>query len=304
MFGFFKKSKGYPLPTSYSSFINKDEYNQIIFLCTKYFSDAGIKIIDIKEGEILIESGEETKHCYLDNLVRKVYEHDKSEWPGIIKKHFDILKTDPNAYKYFFKDFEYASELLRVLIKPIDILEAHQMQDFVYRVDFPETYTMLVIEYDNSFSFCSRENIAEWNVPDKELFKIAIANNPTDEVEAKKYLFLDKFTGFMFFSGDYAAGMLLDIENNAEYAIGPYGSMVAIPAKGFAFAAPIESAEILDLLTAVQKAVINSYNEDQGNISPNFYWYWDKKFVKFPVREEGEKTFIRLPNDLKEMLKS
>lgn len=241
-------------------------------------------------------------HCYLDNLVRKLYEQDKNEWPGIVQKHFDVLKTDPNAYEYFFKDFEYASQLLRVLIKPMDILEAHQMQDFVCRVDFPGTYTMLVIEYDNNFRFCSRENIVEWNVPDEELFRIAIANNPNDEVEVKQYLFLDKFTGFMFFSGDYAAGMLLDMENNADSAIGTYGSLVAVPAKGFAFAAPIENAEIMDLIAAVQDAVINSYNEDQGNISPDFYWYYDKKFEKFPVREEGERAFIRMPDELIEML--
>jgi len=302
MFSFFKKDKGYRLPTSYSSFINREQYNGIISLCKNYLTEAGIRIIEINEGEILIDSGEEEKHCYLDNLVRKIYEHDKREWPGIVERHFAVLKTDNNAYKYFFTDFEQASQLLRALIKPMDILETHQMQDFVYRVDFPETYTMLVLEYDNNFRFCSRENITEWNIPDEELFRIAIDNNPNDEVEAKEYLFLDKFTGFMFFSGDYAAGMLLDMENNADYAIGTYGSLVAVPAKGFAFAAPIKGGDILDLLTAVQDTVINSYNEDQGNISPNFYWYYDKKFEKLPIREEREEAFIRLPDKLNEML--
>lgn len=301
MFRFFKKDKGYSLPETYSSFINKEEYNYIISLCKDYFAEAGTKIIDIKEGEIIIESGEEEKHCYLDNLVRKVYQQEKDIWKDVIYEHFDFLKEQPGAFNFFFKDFEYASPLLRAFIKPEDFFPDKTVE-YVHRIDFPETQTVLALEHDNKFRFCLREDIKEWGVPDEELFSIAITNNPNDEVEAKEYLILDKFTAYMFFSGDYAAGMLLDMENNFEYAIGTYGSLVAIPAKGFAFAAPIESADIMKLLETVLPTIESSFNEDQGNITQNFYWYYDKKFVKFPVLEDGEKAFIRLPEELKRLL--
>jgi hypothetical protein len=131
MFNFLKKNKGYSLPESYSSFVNKEEYNQIISICKTYFAEADIKIIDIKEGEIIIEEGEEEKHCYLDNLVRKLYQQDKSIWKNIVYEHFDFLKEKPGAYNYFFKDFEYASQLLRVFIKPEDFFPDNNV-DYVF----------------------------------------------------------------------------------------------------------------------------------------------------------------------------
>src|SRR5215203_2428155 len=222
MFSFFKKDKGYPLPDNYIAFINKEEYNQIIAISKQYFREGNIKIIAIKEGEIVIDSEEEQKYCYLDNLVRKLAQQDKNVWKDVVYEHFDFLKEHPGAYNYLFKDFEYASQLLRVLIKPEDFVPEKEVE-YVYRTDLPGTQTVLAVEYENQFRFCLRDDIKEWNVPDEELFEIAIANNLNDEVEAKEYLFLDKFTGYMFFSGDYAAAMLLDIDNTADFAIGTYG---------------------------------------------------------------------------------
>ncbi|HEV7330239.1 MAG TPA: hypothetical protein VGN63_04305 [Flavisolibacter sp.] len=300
MFNFFKKATRYPIPEKYTSLIGQEDYNLLIKLAKEHFAEEKAQIVSIRDGEIILESGEEEKHCYLDNLVRKLSACDKQEWKAILAAHFERLKDHSEAYTYFFKDFDYASGLLRAFIKPPEAFP-DTAANYVSRVDFPGTVTVLAIEYENQFRFCLRDESKQWEVPEEELFRIAIANNPKDEVNTEAWLFLDKFPGYMFFSGDYAAGMLLDMENNAAEAIGTYGSLVAIPSKELAIAAPIEDGNVLDLLQAVHPAVYKSYNEAQGNITTGFYWYYEGTFVPFPVREEGRHSVISLPEDLKNL---
>src|SRR5262249_16137591 len=151
-----------------------------------------------------------------------------------IYEHFDKLKDHTSAYNYLFKDLEYAAQFLRVLIKGADIHE-NQLDQFIHRCDFPETNTFLLIEFEEQFKYLIKEDIAEWSKTTDELFDIAIGNTPAEEIEVKQYSFCDKFLVYIFFSGDFSSSLMLDLAARAEFAIGSYGSMIAIPAKGTSF---------------------------------------------------------------------
>lgn len=304
MFKFFEKDKGYPLPKDYASFISKEQYNYIIETSKDYFIENNYEIIDVQEGDILVRwKTDEELHCYLDNLIRKLYQRDKSVWKNIIYEHFQSLKPNDEAYNYFFKDFEYTSKLLRVMIKPEDFFSASERSNYVHLQHFPKTYTLLVIEFENQFRFVTNENIKEWNVSVDELFSIAIANNPNEEIEVKEYLFSDKFTVFSFFSGDYSAGLMLSLKECAEYAIGSYGSLIAIPTKGSAFVHPIETSDVMNLIEEIHPMIIKFYDEDPSNITTNLYWYYNEEITLFPIEQDEKGSFITLPDQLFEMFK-
>jgi hypothetical protein len=240
-------------------------------MALRYHTENGMKVVRTGEGEIVAEVNGEEQHRYLDNLVRLLHSGNRASWPQIVTEHFDKLRDHRPAYNYLFKDFEYAAPLLRVLIKGQELYK-NDLETFVYRKDFPGTNTFLVLEYEQQFRYLTKTDIAEWAKPEEELFAHAIANTPAHEVEIKEYTYCGKFPVFIFFSGDYSASMMLDLNAKSDFAVGTYGSLIAIPTKGTAFVHPIESGDITELVGALTPTVEKFYNEDPGSITTNFYW--------------------------------
>jgi hypothetical protein len=308
LFDIFKKSKKHKLPESYEGVISRDDYNEVIEIAIDYHKKNGLEITSIEEGTIIIDLDDtgNQQHRYLDNLVRVLASNDKEKWREIICTHFDKLKYNSSALDYLYKDFDYAKQFLRVLIKgenfhfgdsSIDI-----KSEYVCQVDFPKTLTLLIIEFENQFHYVRKDKIGEWEISESELLKVAIENIPDEEVEAKQYEFANKFTVYIFFSGDFSASLILDIVNRADYSIGTFGSLIAIPTKGTAYAHPIESGDILELIEVLNPTIIGFYNDDPGSITTNYYWYFDNKFQVFPKGEDEKGTYITMPDDLFEIL--
>ncbi|OCX51080.1 hypothetical protein BEL04_20405 [Mucilaginibacter sp. PPCGB 2223] len=206
LFDFLRKRKNYDLPTSYQDFITQEEYNLIINIILKYHSEKGFRVLRTGDGEIVVDINAEEQRYYLDNLVRTLSSNDKTFWKQLVTEHFDKLKVNKPAYDYFFKDFEYASQYLRAIIKHEDYLGNLELNvdDFIYRVDFPFTKSFLIFDFDNKFTYIKHTDVAEWNESTETLFEIAISNTPSDEITIEQYEFRDKFDVFLFLSGDYS----------------------------------------------------------------------------------------------------
>ena len=305
LFDFFKKNNKLKLPESYEGVVSQEDYNFMMETAIQYHKSKGTEIIKVDEGEIVGKVQDQEHHWYFDNLVRTLSNHKKTEWASVIHAHFDKLSKDSSAAtNFFFKDFEYAAPLLRILLKGKDFEFGRNESDYVYRSDLPETHTFLVMEFEQKFHYLKREDIVEWNKSEEELFQIAIENIPESEVEVKEYLFLDKFTVFIFFSGDFASAVMLDLPTWADYAIGPLGSLLAIPTKGTAFAHPIEGGNILELVEHLHEQVTDFYHNDPGSITTNYYWYYEGRFNIFPIDKDKNGRFVTLPDQLWQLLNS
>jgi hypothetical protein len=170
-------------------------------------------------------------------------------------------------------------------------------------VDLPETVTFLILDFHDQFHFIKRENIVEWNKSEVELFETGFANVSLEQIEISETLFKGLFNVFTFFSGDFSASFVIELEKNAGYAIGTHGSIVAIPAKGSAFVHPIENDEVMEVISALSDVTKKFFDEDPGNITTNFYWYHDGKFDLFPKEQvDKESPRIKWPLELKERL--
>ena len=298
----FKKNKDSGLPDKYKGIITPEDYQFALGIAKKYHAENGLKILRIDQGEIVAEVNGEEQHRFLDNLVRHLSAYEKKDWAAAIYEHFDKFKDHRRAFKYLYKDYEYAAQFLRVLIKDAGLYgdEQHRM---VCRCDFPGTTTFLVIEYEEQFAYVTRKDSVDWDKSDDELFVAAISNTPVEEVRVRKHQYCDKFPTYVFLSGDYSASLMLDLPFRLPVAFGTYGSMIAIPTKGTAFAHPIETADLMELVETLTPMIIKLYNEDPGNITTDFFWRYGDHVEKFPTGEDENGPYIRLPEDLLTLFK-
>jgi hypothetical protein len=210
------------------------------------------------------------------------------------------MKDVPFALDYLYKDFDYAAQFLKVLIKPDDFLQADV---FLKRTDLPGTFTFLVLDFNERFTYISVENAEEWDKPLDDLFEIAFANVANEGIDIKEILLEETYPVFAFFDGDFSASFIIELDRNAEFAIGSHGSVVAIPTKGSAFIHPIESKDVMQVVGVLAETMAPFYNEDPGCITMNFYWFHDGTFELFPsVPTEDGYTTIKLPPTLLERL--
>lgn len=303
MFGFlFNKNKPFDRkrPNFYEGIVTKEEYTKILQMSEEECKRIG-KITFIQAGTIKIsnpKAEEEEFTFHLDNLVRKCKYYEEQEWPTVIKNHFSRFPIDQSKAKFLLKDFEYARPLLKVLVRSAKTISA----DMVHRLDLPNTQTFLILDYDERFHFLKEEDIIEWQVPKVELFEIALANIAVEKIDIQEVHWKDEFELYTFFSGDFSASFMVELTKNAPFAIGEFGSVVAIPTKGSAFVHPLNSNTALAFITNFDAAFQSFYNQDEVPISKNYYWFYNGKFEVFEEEKNKDKTLISLPQILEKLL--
>ncbi len=321
MFNFFKEDNSNKIPDDYKHLMDQHAYESMLNTIVQYFKEKGEPVLKIENGFIVTIAEDENKqqHQYgLDNLIRAVAAAPKEDKEAVIYTHFNRLYYDMRPLEYFRKDYETAKQHLKILIKHDSILTQKGGKDVVYKVIFPGTCCVLVFDYDNKFTYLYNEMIKEWNKTTDELFEEALYNitredinvfglniNADEEHGSNKQPDDENAEAYVFMNGDFAASAIISIEHSAPFAIGKYGSIIAIPAKGAAIGAPINGRDVFKLLSPLSILVLKFFNENQGNITTNLYWYYENKFHLLPETPSKEKEgymAVLLPHTLLQLL--
>lgn len=302
IFDIFKKKKNNNLPEDYANLI--DEKGYIIFLnkCLSTLNDLGYKVTSSDNGDIIYEKEDSDEaHFYLDNLLRKYIQADLDKKDIEILTHFKKLSDQTKAYDYLCKDFDYAKQFLKVLLKADDILPDNE--DFVYQRNYPELLTFLVLDFEEQFHYIKKSEAYQWEIDESELFEIAKENISKEEIEIKQFNYHDKYDVFALFSGDFSASYTLLIEQELDFAIGRFGTLIALPTKGSVFLYVIETNDVLDVIGTIYSTIEQFFNEDPGNITLDFYWYFEGQFQLFnkTLNEDGSISFSK-PQKLNDLL--
>ena len=298
MFGFGKR-KTIVLPDSYKDLIDAKNYTVFLEKCLMTLKNLDYEVLSSKDGDITYTNSEGNEaHFFLDNLLRKYLQSDDKDKE--ILEHFSKLKDQTVAYNYLYKDFEYARQFLKILIKADDIIP--NIEAFVHLKKLPGLAVILILDFEEQFHFVQTVKASEWNISEEELFKIALENIKEETIEVKEYQYEDKFTVYILFSGDFSASSTLIIPEKFDYAIGEYGCLIALPTKGTVLLHPISTTDVLDLVITLYPTVENFFNEDPSNVTLDFYWFFNDFYYVFKkeVNEDGTIT-IGLPKELKEL---
>jgi hypothetical protein len=299
-----KETKYETIPDQYVHLINQDQYIIILEIIQDYLVQYG-QVTGLENGLISFEDLKgETQRFSLDNVIRKLNGQESESLENIIHEHFFSFFND-SENQFDFNNFDQIKDILVLRIYPDGYFESVNFQDrIISRVDFEDTKTTLVFDLPDKFRPVEMAEFENWKVSLDSVFAIAQQNVNKQDIQIYKQDYENGFELFAFYSGDYSASYLIDLKNNADFVIGKYGSLVAIPTKGSGFAHPINCNDISLVIGDIHDMIIKFYDEDPGQISVNYYWYYNDKFCKFPItiEEKGFRNY-HMPLELEKILK-
>jgi hypothetical protein len=307
MFNFFRKGRiDKKIPGDYKHIMDQPGYEKMVNISLGYFREKGDKVLSLTDGMLTVkgEDGKDLKYGF-DNLVRMLTGAQHEDWESIIYSHFNKINFADDAYNYFFKDYEHAKQYLRVLVKHEAIMDNEFAKDLVIRVDFPGTRTVLVFDYDNQFRYLKNEEIVDWNLTLPILFEEALNNVSSEEVNINKMTHEDGWDFYSFFSGDFSASRMIELERYFDFTVGQFGALVAIPTKGSTFVAPLNDNRVTARIETIAPLVAQFFEQDPGNITNNFYWVYQGEIESFPTQSTGDGyVTVKLPQSLVRLLDS
>ncbi|WP_375443893.1 hypothetical protein [uncultured Fibrella sp.] len=286
-----------------ADWLSVEEYNQILLLTISQLSLKGTIDLITDDGVVHVQfDGQKgPTRFYMDNLLRKCKATDPAEWEAMVIGHVKILPINNAAITYIYKDFEFAAPLLKVQVKPVGFAE-DIMEDCVYRQDFPQTNTFLVIDFDDALHYVRRSEIGEWEASDTYLFETALDNVAREKPDLSGHSLTDELPLYTLFHNDFAVACAIELTRNADEAVGPYGAVVNIPAKGSVFIHPLEADTVLDYIAASHEMVHGFYTEEVYTVNEEYYWYYEGQYSLFPMRVEGNQAYLSYPDRLRKLL--
>jgi hypothetical protein len=307
MLNFFRKKRfDKKIPPDYQHIMDQKGYEKLVDIAMNYFREKGEKVVSLQDGMLTVkgEDGKDLKYGF-DNLVRMLTGAQQDDWESIIYSHFNKINFSDDAYNYFFKDYEHAKQYLKVLVKHEAIMSNEFAKDLVLRTDFPGTRTVLVFDYDNQFRYLKAEEIAEWNLPAAVLFEEALSNVAAEELNINKMSHDDGWDFYSFFSGDFSASRMIELEKYFDFSMGQFGALVAIPTKGSTFVSPLTDNRVTARIEVIAPLVAQFFEQDPGNITNDFYWVYQGVIESFPTQSTGDGfVTVKLPQSLVRLLDS
>lgn len=307
MFNFFRRRRfDKKIPADYQHIMDQPGYERMLDIVFSYFREKGDKVVSLKDGMLTVKGDDEKDLKYgFDNLVRMLTGAEAEDWESVIYSHFNKINFSDDAYNYFFKDYEHARQYLKVLVKHNAILGNEFAKDLVIRTDFPGTCTVLVFDYENQFRYLKTEEVEEWQLSYEKLFEEALINVSTEELNINRMAHDDGWEFFSFFSGDFSASRMIELERYFDFALGQFGALVAIPTKGSTFVAPLTDNKVTARIETIAPLVSQFFEQDPGNITNNFYWVYQGVIECFPTQSAGEGfVTVKLPPSLVRLIDS
>ena len=312
MFGLFRRKKKvalpaqlpvYPLPHHLARWLTETDYNQIVRLAIEHLSLKGaIDLID-EQGVIHVwfTGQPASTRFYLDNLLRKCKATTPAHWEAVVAGHVRMLPLNSAAITYIYKDLDFAAPLLKVQVKPVGFAQ-DILHDCVYRQDFPQTNTFLVIDFEEALHYVRRSDMGEWEVSDTYLFEVALDNIAQERPDITAHQLDGELPLYTLFHTDFAASAGVQLARNIGEAIGLFGAIVNIPAKGSVFVHPLETDTVMAYILASRPMIQGFYEEEVYTINQEYYWYYNGQYHLFPIRVEGNNAYLSYPARLRQLL--
>jgi hypothetical protein len=297
------KSDNVETPDELKYLISKDDFNSILTFATTHLTNKGHTNISFADGLLLYETLEEggtRNQTNFLNLVKSVLCEERKDWQIKTVEYLENLNQDKELESEILLNFEKAKEYLSVRLHP----QKSHIETLVYKVEIPETYSMLALDLPTRFHFLTVDEVNVWSEDKSKLFEIA-HNNLRDKIEtiqAQQHDW-DGAVFYTLFDRDYSAAYCIDFANNCDNLIGEKGSLISFPTRGSVFVHPISDNGQFNIgYNHIVEKTNKFFDDDPGPISRNIYWLHENKFTLFEMTwNNGELTY-NIPQQLHDLL--
>lgn len=305
------KTEKVETPEEIKHLISNDDFNLILTFANTHLTEKGHQNISFKDGllhyDTLGESEISTQTNFL-NLVKSVLCEERKDWRVKTAEYFERLNQDKELEEEVLLNFEKAKEYLTVRLHPITTYEDEPQKShiatLVYKVEIPETYSMLALDLPTRFHFLTFDEINVWSEEKSKLFEIA-HNNLRDKIENIKAQQHD-WDGAIFytlFDRDYSAAYCIDFANNCDNLVGEKGSLISFPTRGSVFVHPISDQGQFNVgYNHIAEKTNKFFDDDPGPISRNIYWFYENKFKLFEMTSNNGELTYNIPKQLNDIL--
>ena len=306
MFNIFKKTDS-KQTTLGLEVLSKSEYSDFMKLVRNDLENRGFVVGDVKDGFLTTKLDGKDENFGLVNLAQNCKLAKQTEWPGIIKEHFDALarsKSDEGDLQKNLTDFNKIKDLLAIQLYPDDYLNAvgELKKEVITRSSIPNVNNTLVLDLPSSIRPVKSSEAKVWNKTEDELFSVALDNTFN---KIKPEIIEQQMPGgkVTFITSDnfLTAVLVLNLKKFNQ-CIGVHGSLVSIPTRSVIMCYPINDLAVVKAISSYAPFVSKLNAEGPGSLSPKLFWFKDNKFTDLPYKLESGKLNFAPPQIFLDML--
>lgn len=298
------------LPDELKHLSSQEDFNLILSFAITHLKGMGHQNMHLDDGLLIyIASGSDTdtKVNFL-NLVKNILCEERQDWQIKTIEYLDKVYQDKELEREVMLDFEKAKAYLTLRLYPFSTFEEEAQKSFLatlaYKVNIPETYSLLSLDLPSRFRFPTLEEIDVWGKEKEQLFEIAhySLTGKAEYIEVQQH----KWDGAIFytlFDRDYSAAYCIDFGNNCNNLIGEKGSLVSFPTRGSVFIHPISNKEQFNIgYNQLAQKTNKFFDDDPGPISRNIYWFYENAFIPFEMTWYNGQLTYSVPQELLNLL--
>lgn len=243
-------------------------------------------------------TGPDAMEYGLTNLAQVCGGSERSDWPGIIRGHFDhmeALRAEPEGEP---RDWEAARPLLRLRLfgpefGPLDHLVTYPVA--------PDVVAALALDLPTTVTTFARDAIAGWP-PVDELHAIALDNvraepAPDPETIGAPPAAITALIGESFFVATRLLFLpeVIDLSDTAH-------AIVAVPNRHTLLAHAIRTPDALTALSVMVQIAVKLHRDGPGSIVPTVFWWHRGALTPIPAEIDGKGVSVWPPDAFLELI--
>jgi len=308
MFSFFKRKDNNLEVPEWASFFNKTEYSEFIAAIEKYFYKKNVTYT-IEDGALATGANDFGFGVLgLLNLAQNCKQNKPGNYKNIVAAHFDSMiriYTQDKEFADIIGDFEKVKQYIAVRLYADDYIAHIGRENTVGKGLADGLYATLVFDQPESVATIKPDQADKWGKTYAELLDLGTQNIKNKyENYISKELFDDfelwVVTGEHFFTPN----ILLNMQDHPQLT-GTYGSLVGVPHRHAVIMYPIESIEVVKVITNLIPTISGMYREGPGSLSPGLFWYKNGLLENLPydivdntIQFKPTENFLEMLNSL------
>lgn len=303
--GFFRRLVGRgeePAP-DWASFFTAGEYRAFLDAVTADLRRRNVSF-RLGDGAVEVELRGGPHQFGLSNLSQLCHAAGREEWSATIASHFStMLAIQGRDHDALAADFEQAARILRLRFHADDALPPGY--GGAVRQVATGLILALVYDYPDSVASVNTEHLAQWDLPEDEVYAIATRNTLAEPLPVRETIpvagrpaaSFEAYLGDSFYVASRALGMADLLPPEAVH-----GAVIALPHRHALLWHPIVDVRVLGAVQAMIGLADVMYREGPGSITNQLYWWRAGSFTHLPVRTRKGGTDFFPPDSFLEVL--